>query len=499
MKKSAAAVLVAAVLVIGAVFSVASVDRSDRIRDVDEAAWIFNGAFLDLYLSGDWDNPDWNAFDVYAHHPPLGNYIFGALLYAIGEPVKSMEPRRFWYANSFDIAWRPGYFIEGLYDRVTGRQLVAGRILSALVGWLAAVALMVLAWRLIGPVAGISSYALLLLHPVFRDVATLCSVESLIMLLSVLTVLFSWEMGRSMSCNRPVAALWCLLAGVCFGLFLATKISAIPWIAAVAMAAIAGARGKREIALSLLGIAAVALVAFGLAVLLDPGLHRAPLATTIERIELRFIQVDMQSRFFLWQRIPDIWGRLAFSSYWAFFSSAFAFILFLLALAGVGGRFLCSPVSPDRGRSLVVSLAALSFFMVAATLPLAWVRYVATALPFIALLGGLGSENLRNIAPNWRRLARPRRLAVGSIAGFLVLASILLSFGFRFYGWHEPPAPSNEELRISRMFLFSLKNPGIDRGVHNELLRYFEDRGERVWADYQRSWLEKMKNGADNE
>ena len=90
-------IICAVVIVAGTAFTMLNVDRSGRLRDIDEAAWLFNGYYLDLYATGRWDDRAWNEFDMCAQHPPAANYLFGALLHAIGEPMKSMEPRRFWF------------------------------------------------------------------------------------------------------------------------------------------------------------------------------------------------------------------------------------------------------------------------------------------------------------------------------------------------------------------------------------------------------------------
>jgi len=486
-------------LLAGSVLVFFNVDRGGHLRDVDEAAWLFNGAYLDLYITGDWDNQYWRAFDKYAHHPPVGNYLFGALLYAIGEPIKSMEPRRFWYENDLDLTYNPIGFIRGLNQRFTARQVVAGRYAAAAVGFLAAVSIMVLAWRLAGPVAGYVSFFLLILHPAFLDVATLCSIETTIMLFSILCVLFGYEMGCAFTKRSRLALVWCVLCGVCLGLFFATKISAFPWVVAVIISAVAGAEGGRAIKLSLLGSALIFAFAVAVAIVVDPALHGNFLTTTIERVEWRLLRVEIQSILFLGQRIPTVLGRLAFASYWLFFVSVISSVMFVLAITGVVGRWLPYSGVDSRRQSLIVSLAIYSLVLVVITVPLAWMRYVATSVPFIVLLEGLGAACL------WSAFRQRRFLEAAGQRLILVLIfvsafmSTALTFGFDRYRWHEPPWPTQKEIRTSIMFALSLGYPGHDLEMHKELLEYFTETGNQKWADYQRSWIKRMEGRHDGQ
>ena len=43
------------------------------------------------------------------------------------------------------------------------------------------------------------------------------------------------------------------------------------------------------------------------------------------------------------------------------------------------------------------------------------------------------------------------------------------------------------------MFALSLGHPGHDLQMHKELLEYFTETGNRKWADYQRSWIDRME------
>ena len=498
MKRRAIAVLVAALLLAGAAFMIGTVDRSPQLRDIDEAAWIYNGYFFNLLISGDLKNPDWNAFDMYANHPPAGAYLFGALMNAIGEPVKSVEPRRFYFENDLDIVNFREPLLAELSARLTPRQLVAGRYLSAAIGWAAAALLFAFMWRIAGPAAGAASYALLLMHPAFLSVARLASVDTFLIMLSILSAFAAYEMGRAWGGGRLRAWGMCALAAVSLGLLFSTKVSTFTWAAAIVMAAAAGSGEKRQLARAVAASFAAIAGAFAISWILDPGLYAHPLAVTASRMEWRLMRIEIQRMVFIAEAFETIPQRIAFAGFICFLMSGAAYALGAIPAAGfLSGRLLRARDPLLRGELLIIALAIYSTFLVLMMLPIAWVHYVTACIPFLAALAGLGAVRILRFIAMRRELPAQRIVAFFASAALIVAAFSFTSREFRQHRWFLPRQPTAEEARISHMFAFSLAHPGVDREVHRALVEYFDARGEGKWADYERHWQNEMEKKPD--
>lgn len=500
MQRLAFCALIGIILIGGLVFNISRVDTSYNLRDIDEAAWVFNGYFLDLYISGDWKNPDWNAFDRYANHPPVGAYVFGLLEHAIGEPMKSMEPRRFWFENDLDAVNFPEPFIKGLMERLTPKQLIAGRMMAAVFGWFAAIALMILAWRLVGPIAGIASFSLFLVHPAILQVSNLCSIETFIILISIFTVMAAFEMGSAIDVHRGKMIRWWVLLAFAFGLFLGIKISAFTWVAAIAVAAVAGTSNRRTALHAILGVALAVVAAFGIAILLDPGLHTNPLQVTLERLDWRLLRIEIQQMIFIGRKIDSFLHRFAFAFGWTFSSSAISYAVLVLCSFGILGRkIFVVKGQKDKKHALVFGLAVYSFFIMLMTLPMAWVRYVSTSVPFIILLAGVGASWFWGMCTNWKSIPIKTRWVVISCAVIIIAASESLYIGFHMHKWHRTSLPSKEETLIARKIAWSLARPGTDPSVHRELMGYFEKIGNKKWYEYEKYWFEETEKKLSSE
>jgi len=498
ISKRVLGLLLVLLLLSGAVFSIGGVDRRRELRDIDEAAWIFNGYFFNLYVSGDWDNEYWNEFDVYANHPHMGSYLFGALMNSIGEPVTSVEPRRFWFKYDLDIVNFPEKFLSALDEMFTHRQLLAGRYMSAVFGWLAAVLVMLLVWRLAGPLAGMSSYVLLLIHPAFWDVQMLASVDTFMMALSAAMVLFSYELGRRSSRTSPASLLFCVALAVTLGMLFSTKISNFALLPAAAMAAAAGAPDRRSLVRAFAAVSISFVGALLIAWVLDPGLHSDPLGVLMSRAKWRLFRIEIQKMVFLTQVHASFAHRIAFAAYVVFFSTPFACAVAGLCAFGFLHRLLLDRGSSSKaGESLIVALAVYSSFLSLTMLPLAWVHYVVPSLLFIAALGGLGVKNFWGRVTRWRAMSTVDKAAFS--ASVLIIAAAVFSMSHLFAArhWYAPAPTSDEQRLIARKFAYSIIHPGVDLEVHRELLEHFEYAGNRKWADYQRSWIKRMEGQHD--
>ena len=91
----------------GAGLCILQVDQRPALRDIDEAAWISNGRFFDLFVEGKTQDPAWWAFDRYAHRPPIGNYVVGLVLHAVGEPWRRWSLANTGMSTTSTSSWRP--------------------------------------------------------------------------------------------------------------------------------------------------------------------------------------------------------------------------------------------------------------------------------------------------------------------------------------------------------------------------------------------------------
>lgn len=446
--KGLTAILVALALAAGAASLFASVDSSPHLRDADEAAWAFNGYYLDLYLSGDWENPDWRAFDRYAQHPPAANHLFGALLHAVGEPMRTMEPRRYWFENDMLLALDPGRFIGEIGRRLSARQLVAGRWMAAGFAWLAAVSLFFMARKVAGALAGLLAFALIILHPIFRGAAALATADTFFIFLTVAAVWVAAEIPRALASSRRRAWALALLLALVLGISFATKIIAFANIAAAAIAAALFCRSKRELLASAALIAMAVAAGLGVAYLLDPGLHGSPISQTLARIAWRQERIGIQQVVFVGQRLATVGQRLSFAAFFDFLSSAPGMIA---ALGSAACAIACTRASDlRRGAICAISLAAYYFILTIYALPMAWPRYLAAYLPFLILPAGVGAAAIVRIARGWSLApARVRQQSLaGALAAMLALGAARAALSPREA--HMPPAPTAEEIRASR-------------------------------------------------
>lgn len=479
--RRAAVALLAAVIIAGLAISLLNVKRTRQLFDVDEAAWIFNGYYLDLYLFGDWKNPDWRAFEKYAQHPPGTAYVFGALLHAIGEPMRSMEPRRFWFENDMNLILDPPKFFKGLYERLSYRQVIAGRYMSAAFAWMTAAAVMLLAYRLTrSPIGAVVAFVLFIFHPLVMSVGTLAAGDTFIMFASVLAIILSMEIAI----RKRWWLLWPTLAAA-MGVAFASKISSYALIPPAAAVAIAISEDKRIAVRNAALVCLAAAAAFGVACILDPGLHASPISATIERFYWRMDRVGIQKIVFVDQYLGSVADRISFCLHHLFFSSASAMIFIGLSIAGI-----VRGLRMGQGRRpAICAIFLFAYFLIltVAFTPMAWTRYVAAYLPFMMILPALGVEA---ICEGIRHGAVKK----GSLTAAAVVLAVLIVIGWasnlRWRG--NQPLADRYHRNIAMLFAFSQMYPGGDGAVHETLFRYFDAMGERQRADREMEILQKM-------
>lgn len=487
--------IVILVLVVGSSSVMLSVDTGPRLRDIDEAAWIFNGSFLDLYLAGEWDPNVWREFDQYAQHPPAGKYLFGALEHAIGEPMSSMEPRRYWFENDVQVLNPRSHFIKNLYARMSHRQLTAGRYMGAAFGALAAILFFFLARRFASALPSLLGYALLIAHPDFLAISTLAAIDSFLLSMSILVLLLALSMGHSLANAKRSAVVFGVLLGIALGVSFATKIVAYAWVVPVVLCACftAGRRwGKALLLLCLSG-----LIGFAVSYVLDPGLHGEPIAQIASRVAWRLDRLEIQQLLFHGDRLVGLSARACFLLKHLFFMNAlgsmFVFPLFVLGFA-MPLYFLGSGRTP---REVWLALA-LSVFFIALTLfslPLAWFRYAAAGLPFMLLPAVTGMDTLIASAGSWHSFKPKVRTGMLLLALLAVLFSAAFKQGGAWRLCRREGADNQKNFFISSLYKFTVINPGASENAHRFMEQYFEDRGEASKAAYQKACLGHMKKG----
>lgn len=485
-------ILVPIVFLIGAIIIIVSVDRNPSTREIDEAAWIFDSYYWDLYASGDWDNPDWRAFDHQAAHPPAAKYIVGMLLHAIGQPVTSMEPRRYWYDNDLKslIREEQAAFFQGLSQRMTYEQVMACRYLSAAFAWFAALGVFLIARRWTGTTTGLVGFLLLIAHPGFRQVVALGTPDAFLMFLGIFTIWAASEMALAMNRWAKSVWFWGALLGFILGLSFATKIVAFANVGGVVLTLLIVGKDWRGRLSSLAMAAGACLLACGVAYLLDPGLHGSPIATTLERIAWRQDRIGIQQMTVPWFKLAH-WGqRFAYAGFKIFFFGPFGAVLFVLCAAGgIAGVVGARDPMEQQGRRLALALALFFGALTIATIPLMWPRYAMAYIPFFILLAASGAEVIWGVARRWGDLPQRRRAAALLATILFIVAMFIVQNRYIPLTEALVPHPTPQEMELGSMLVRSLMHRGEDANLHRALAEYFEAQGDRRKAEWQRQQI----------
>ncbi len=498
MNKTRKLVLMAIAVAAAFIFCMMSVNTAPRQLDADETAWIANAHYFELFMAGDFDSAKWHEFEKYGQHPPVGSYLFGALTRAIGYPVKTMEPRRFWYEKDMLLFLDPGKFYAEMGKRVNYEQVLAGRYMSMFFGWVTAVLTMILAYRLCGAFGGVTALFLMVLHSRFIIVATLCAGDTFIMALAVGVVLASIEMGRRGSKLR-----WPVFLGVLLGLAVETKISLFSLVPVVFVVSVLSAvhceelqgevvsphvpRVKRAIVGSITAVVVAALVAYAI----DPGMWGGPISETILRFATRAERVDIQRNVFVFDRLDTLWERLRFIACVYFFKSSEGLALLGLTVAGLFALLFSKKMLMKR--IIVLFLTAYFFALTVLMAPLSWLRYIIAFMPFLILPAAYGAGAFIRYAAtvscmDWKRTA------VIFTTGYLLISSTLMAANYAkkstFCLWRYLP---NQEDGVGASMLASYLFGDLPEEFKPKLLELFEKKGERRIVDMIRAGTFEQK------
>ncbi len=122
---------------------------------VDEAAYLSQAYFGDLFFTGRWDAPLWLEYPSY-DLPPLPKYLINISLRLHGMPRPAREWAIAWYRNTHEARF------------VTPESLRAARLPSVILGSLGCVAIYAIGTLAFGRRAGLIAASLLALNPLYR-------------------------------------------------------------------------------------------------------------------------------------------------------------------------------------------------------------------------------------------------------------------------------------------------------------------------------------------
>jgi hypothetical protein len=483
--RASVAILIVAV---GLCVIFARIERSPRLLDQDEAACIFAGYYLETFLDRDFKNENWHAFDKYAEHPPVGGYLFGSMLHVISEPMKSAEPRRFWFEHTFDPDYYPHKFFDEISKRYSYHQLISARTMSAGIAFFTALFAMLMMKRLFGLRAALAFYALLVSNPLYAHIGRLATYDIFILLLMVCGVWIAQEIATATALSRARATLFALALAAVIGVGISTKISFFSVIPLIFLPAVFLAGDRRKALRRALIVAAAIPVGLLIGHLLDPASYGHFFGTIAERIRARSDMIGIQRTLFFMEDLKNPAERAGFDLYEIFFWRQGQCLAAILSTLSLAYPFFFR--GNKRKAAYVFSIAGVCLFFTFFMTPLAWVRYAAQYLPFIMMPAGLGFCVIFYILGNFRQGGQ--RFRIFSLILFLILIILvhIASFLLPILGRKPPPSP--QRIEISRKFAWSLTHPGEDPNIHKELYNFFVTTGDIKQAKKQADIVEKM-------
>lgn len=414
----------------------------------DESHWISSGqeAFF-LATTGRLNDPLWREQFYLYSQPQLGKLLIGAALAVAG--MYGPTP-------IYDYDWQLQPEVNRAAGRVPPEAAVhAGRVPGALAGWLSCLLLWAIGAQASQPRAGLLAALLLASHPLWLANARRAGLDATALCLGLTG---TWAALQAVSPReRPVQGRprrgedrswrWWLLAGLGFGLGLASKYTALlmlPPAAPAAWARIVRQGGRRRV----LAGASLAL-ATGAAVfyLSNPALYHAPLEGLRASIDFLATQArDMRRTSPAFSSPPLVAAEIFDRTIWP------------TGFPAIVDRTLPEPLQPGsygtpivalgaavalvvlltRGRRAPWLIAATAFWVAAVyaalalSIPIWWERWHLPLVPALCLLGGCGLAELdqrlqHGATPGtvpqgvgWLKGFRYHALALSRRAGFLL-------------------------------------------------------------------------------
>jgi hypothetical protein len=477
-------VLTATVFAVACAFLWRGIEVGTREGDqpsfhIDEAHKLAETYYFQLFfVRGDFDHPDWTG-DFYARtNPPVAKYVFGLALAATGQQVHDRNLQ-----DDFERLWRNPSQLRRL---VADDQLRVTRYVSATYGALICAALFYVAYRAVGPTAGIVTVVLLLANPTFATTVRRGLADSILLfhlaLIGPVAILATDALSRrwrrdahgAIQERRPAFLVWTvLLPGLTIALAAGSKLNGAltaPVYALVLLLAAIRIRDgavplRRRLSTVFMVIGLTALVALVVFFGLNPYFYGDPIGRALETLRsfgdwMICQQVDPgEGLFSLRDRVAAVSqgvfaGRSSPLARWLGAAGSFG-----TAFAVTGLTYLALRCRRDRQYdggtaasamdvALVWSLVCL--VVVTAWLPLAWDRYFLPPYLASALLTAIGLSTLPRVAGLLVQFVRLRlvrsemwRLAVGAaIVPALTIILLASAFGRALdtppEAWKEP-------------------------------------------------------------
>ncbi len=247
-------------------------------------------------------------------------------------------------------------------------------------------------------------------------------------------------------------------------------------------------RGRGHLLRGICSILGIFIVASLISYVLDPASYGDPIGTLFERIAWRMDRVEIQQITSPAYDLPSHIDRIKYGLYKLFFSGTNTLLGFVFFICGLLSVFILNV--RRRERFVILGLTIYFMILMFAFLPLAWMRYISSYVPFVILMEGLGAGFILYLSRNWRGFTKRIRIL------FLTTLFVTVSAGNLAVGWfgfNHLSAPNSEDLSLAPAFGYSISQPGKDVKLHRFLYDHFKRIGNEKRAEFQLKQLEKMK------
>lgn len=471
-------------------FTIFKVDKVNKLKSLDEASSILDGYLYELYIGGRWRDPAWHRLDKYGQRPPLTGYAIGGLMRGIGEPVISSSAREFLAYHELDIVNFRAQFLNNVMNRITLKQVVASRYMSAILCIITATLTSIIAMKLIGGSASAISFLLVIFHPLFRDLSTTFSADAIAITIFLATTLIAMEAMRAFAKNSRYAWSYAIPLAIMLGASFTSSGTAFLLIIPITIFAIIlpnDIEGWKRTAIAAISTLILAII---ISIVLDPGLQENPIHAFMDRITLSIQHDKLLAIAFPDRVFANIPQRFGFLAYTIFLRDPIAFILLPLSILGIVAALLRIQTKVRASRPAAIIFAAIPFAIAAYLIPDATPRYGAYLVPAFAILAAFGIADASAILRGW--ITSTKRERITSIATLVAASAITTAIASYVTPAHAfPEQPTAEKQRIAKLFAFGQTRPGERREVHEELLRYFESIKDEERIRFEREILKQ--------
>lgn len=395
-------VLILTLLMIILSFGYNGWQKSERkMKDIDEAAWVFSSYYWQLVLNKDWENEDWKGFDA-IDHPPMAKYLFGMALKPFDLVPQSIELKEYWRSNDLNI---PNFFpfLKSLQERTSTEALKVGRWVSTVFFALSALMVFILGRYFFSQAVGFMATALFCTNKLVNQLAMNVVSDGILLFFILVGVALQVVWVNRYRDNKNVL-------GICIGLSVVSALAYLTKINGL------GVLGLSALTILYYGLSCpykkfpqkVLSVFFNLLIMtsvcallvyaLNPSLWGDFLNFQQSMFLHRLERVGVQMNAFYWFALPSFSlqvsyfiKRLLFDH--DIFYGATHLPLFLSGFVLGCVRFYTEDVISQKRRVFYVNALAWCG-AVLFTYKLNWDRYLLPVLPFVMLVVGFGLESI---------------------------------------------------------------------------------------------------------